>query len=84
MTAQGASPQDQSNAKVPEQFVVDPFAADINPGSIRGQKLFTEACAALEDAKKLTASVDNQHVIMQKITDLAQKSKSWPFLFQVI
>ena len=72
MTVQGGGrPEDQGQgagsalvAKVEEQFVIDPFAADINPGSSRGQKLFIEACAPLEDAKKLTASVENQHTIM--------------------
>ena len=44
---------------VPEQFIIDPFAADINPGTTRGQKLFIEACTPLDDTKKLSASVEN-------------------------
>ena len=56
-----------------EQFVIDPFAADINPGTVRGQKLFTEACTPLEEAKKLTASVANQITIIQHIENLIQK-----------
>ena len=56
-----------------EQFAIDPFAADINPGTTRGQKLFTEACTPLEEAKKLTASVANQITIIQHIENLIQK-----------
>ena len=70
MTA-SSPPQDQNQGgtaslvdKVEEQFVIDPFAADINPGSSRRQKLFIEACAPLEDSKKLTASVEDQHIIL--------------------
>ena len=78
------APQDQGNtSKAPEQSIIDPFAADINPGTIRGQKLFTEACAALEDSKKLSASVQNQHVIMQKIISLALKFRWGPQIYAV-
>ena len=71
--AQGQGAISALTAKVEEQFVIDPFAADINPGSSRGLKLFIEACAPLEDSKKLKASVENQHIIMQKIAGLARK-----------
>ena len=57
----------------PEQFVIDPFAADINPGTTRGQKLFIEACTPLEDAKKISASVETAHTVIRRITGLAQK-----------
>ena len=54
-------------------FIIDPFAGDINPGTTRGQKLFTEAYSALDEADKLTASIENQHVVMEHIMSLVQK-----------
>ena len=57
----------------PESFVIDPFAADINPGTTRGQKLFIEACAQVEEEKRVTASVENQHATMKTIASLVQR-----------
>ena len=51
-----------------ETFIIDSFAGDINPGTTRGQKLFTEACSALDKGDKLTASIANQHAVMEHIT----------------
>ena len=56
-----------------DPFIIDPFAADINPGSAKGQKLFVEACAPVEESKKMTANIENQHVIMARITSLVQR-----------
>ena len=42
-----------------ETFIIDPFAGNINPGTTRGQKQFTKACSALDEADKPTASVVN-------------------------
>ena len=57
----------------PESFVIDPFAADINPGTTRGQKLFIEVCAQVDEDKRVTASVKNQHTTMKLILSLAQR-----------
>ena len=66
-----------------ETFIIDPFAGDINPGTTRGQKLFTEACSALNEADKLTASVENQHVVMEHIMSLVQKFRWGPQVLAV-
>lgn len=57
----------------PEEFVIDPFAADINPGTASGQKLFLQACTAVKDSEKLTATVEKQHIVMEEITSLVQQ-----------
>ena len=57
----------------PESFVIDPFAADINPGTTRGQKMFIEACAQVDEEKLVTASVENHHITMKTITSLVQR-----------
>ena len=57
----------------PESFVIDPFAADINPGTTKGQKKFIEACAQVDEEKRVTASVENQHKTMKTITSLVQR-----------
>ena len=57
----------------PECFVIDPFAADINPETTRGQKLFIEACAQVDEEKQATASVENQHTMKKTITSLEQR-----------
>ena len=59
-----------------ETFIIDPFSGNINPGTTRSQKLFTGACSALYKADKLTASIANQHAVMEYITSLVQKF-SW-------
>ena len=56
-----------------DPYIIDPFAADINPGSAKGQKLFVEACAPVEESKKMTANIENQHLIMARITSLVQR-----------
>ena len=50
-----------------EIFIIDPFAGNINPGTTRGQKLFTKACSALDEGDKLKASIANQHAVMEHI-----------------
>ena len=67
-----ASSTGAANA-VPEQFIIDPFAADINPGTTRGQKLFIEACNLLDDTKKFWASVENYQTVVRHVMRLAQK-----------
>ena len=57
----------------PKSFVIDPFAADINPGTTRGQKLLIEAWAQVDEEKGVTASVENQHTTMKVITSLVQR-----------
>ena len=57
----------------PESFVILLFAADINPGTTRGQKLFIEAYAQVDEEKRVTASIENQHTTMKKITSLVQR-----------
>ena len=57
----------------PESFVIDPFAADINPGTTKGQKLFIEACAQVDEDKRVTASVEEQHKTMKLILSLVQR-----------
>ena len=54
----------------PESFVIDPFATDINPGTTKGQKLFIEACAQVDEDKRVTASVEEQHKTMKLILSL--------------
>ena len=56
-----------------EEFIIDPFASDINPGTATGQKLFLQACAEVKDSEKLTATVEKQHVVMEEITALVQR-----------
>ena len=62
-----------STATQSESFVIDPFAGDINPGTTRGQKLFIEACTQVKEAKRVTASIENQHETMQRVTSLVQR-----------
>ena len=57
----------------PESFVIDPFAMDINPGTTRGQKLFIEECAQVDEDKRVTASLENQHTTMKLILSLVQR-----------
>ena len=57
----------------PESFVFDPFATDINAGLKKGQKLFIEACAQVNEDKRVTASVENQHTMMKLILSLVQR-----------
>ena len=64
---------DQPADLPPNSDMTDPFTADINPGTSHGQKLCIEACAPLEDTKKISASVENAHTIIRRITALAQK-----------
>ena len=61
---------------VSEQFIIDTFVADINPGTTRGQKLFIEACTPLDDTKKLSASVENFQVVLQHMLWDSPKSSA--------
>ena len=45
--------------------------------------MFTEACSTLDEADKLTASIANQHVIMEHITLLVQKFRWGPQVLAV-
>ena len=58
---------------ITETFIIDTFVGDINSGTTRRQKLFTETCSTLDEADKLMASVVNQHVVMEYIMSLVQK-----------
>lgn len=66
-----------------ETFIIGPFAGNINPGTTRGQKLFTEACSALDEADRLTASIANQHAVMEHIMSLVQKFRWGPQVLAV-
>ena len=66
-----------------ETFIIDPFAGNINLGTTRGQKLFTEACSALDEADKLMASIANQHAVMEHIMLLVQKFRWGPQVLAV-
>ena len=55
-------------AVVPEEFIINPFAGNINPGSTRGTKLFLEATEPIDDpTKRLTATAENQHTVVAYI-----------------
>ena len=82
MAVSGGTGGTASTATI-ETFIIDPFADDINPGTTQGQKLFTEACSALNEADKLTASVENQHVVMEHIMSLVQKFRWGPQVLAV-
>ena len=62
-----------SNTTTAEEFIIDPFASDINPRTATGQKLFLQACAEVKESEKLTATVEKQHVVIEEITALVQR-----------
>ena len=66
-----------------ETFIIDPFVGNINPGTTRGQKLFKETCSALDEADILTASIANQHAVMEHIMSLVQKFRWGPQVLAV-
>ena len=45
--------------------------------------MFTEACSALDEADKITASVENQHTVMEHIMSLVQKFRWGPQILAV-
>ena len=82
MAASGGSGVTASTV-ITETFIIDPFAGNISPGTTCGQKLFTEACSALDEADKLTASVENQHMVMEHILSIVQKFRWGPQVLAV-
>ncbi len=68
------NPADASSTSAAEEFIIDPFAGDINPGTTRESKLFLEATAPVVDlSKRLTATVENQHEIVSYIKRFAAR-----------
>ena len=61
MAASGGTGSAAATAAATETFIIDPFAGDINPGTTRGQKLFTEACSALDEAHSKSKDEVQKH-----------------------
>ena len=66
-----------------ESFVIDPYVANISPGTAKGQKLFIEACAPVDESKRLTASVVNQRKVIVHIGHLVQRFRWGPQVLAV-
>ena len=63
----------QNDSDSEEEFILDPYQGDINPGNAAGSVLFNKATEGVESAKRVDVSLDNEKKVRTHCEDLCSK-----------